>query len=127
MNFISVLSVFFLVHGQRLHFSISKLLSHFKIKEYLDSDYQEQQFVITEDSFYAVFLFRVELINKYTTVTSKMCSTMSSNLKWALPNGCSLEHFCLCVVSLSLSHIFYKSTRQTNNHILVLNTFLHKK
>ena len=46
--------------GQRLHFSVTKLLSHLKIKEDLDSSYKEQQFVITGDSFNAC-LFNLEL------------------------------------------------------------------
>ena len=53
LNFISVLLVFFLVLGQRLHFSIAKLLSHLEITEDLVSDYEKQQFFIIRDSFSA--------------------------------------------------------------------------
>ena len=55
-----LITYYFLVLGQRLHFSITKLLSHLKIKGDLDSCYEEQQFVITRDSFDA-YLFNLEL------------------------------------------------------------------
>ena len=92
-----------------------KLLFHSKIKEELDSDYEQQQFVITRDSFnVCIFLHRFELYSRYTQVASKMFSTMSSDLKRALPNVCSLEdvsvcvwfHFCLWSVN------FMKFTRE---------------
>ena len=47
MNFISVSLVFFLVLGQRLHFSITKSLSHLEIIEDLDSDYEKQQIFLS--------------------------------------------------------------------------------
>ena len=87
-NFISVLLVFFLVFSQQLHFSITKLLSHLKTQEDLDSDYEKQRFVITRDSFNACFFyFRVELFSRGA---SKMCSSVLGDLKWALP-----IHFCM--------------------------------
>ena len=60
--------------------SVKNLLSHLKIKEDLNSSYEEQQFVITRDSFNACFfLFRVELFSKCTKVASKTCFTMLSD------------------------------------------------
>ena len=73
-----------------MRFLITKLLSHLKMKEELDSDYDEQQFVITRDSFNVCFLSRVELFSRYTQVASKMFSTMSNDLKRTLPDVCSL-------------------------------------
>ena len=37
--------------------SVKNLLSHLKIKEDLDSNYEEHQFVITRDSFKACFFY----------------------------------------------------------------------
>ena len=69
-------------------------ISHLKMKEHFDSNYEEQKFLITRDSFNACFfLFGVELFSKYTKVASKMCSTMLADR-----NG----HFT-------------KSTRNSNN------------
>ena len=36
---------------------VLKLLSHLKIKEHLDSDYEEEQFAITRDSVNACFFY----------------------------------------------------------------------
>ena len=50
LNFISVLFVFFLVLCQRLHFSITKLLSHLEITEDLDSDYEKKPFFLSSET-----------------------------------------------------------------------------
>ena len=45
-----------------------KLLPHLKVKEDLEYSYEEQQFVITRDSFNACLSFKVELFSRYTKV-----------------------------------------------------------
>ena len=75
------------VLNNHYHLSI-KLLSHLKIKEDLDSDYEEEQFAITRGSVNACFfLFRVELFSRYTKVGSKMYSSTLSELKVSQTNA----------------------------------------
>ena len=74
------------------------------------------------------FLFRTELFNRYTKVTSKTCSTMLSDLSGRCQTYTVYRtSLCLCGFIVFSQYILQNPQGKSNNSMLLLNSFLHKK